>query len=298
MSETPVVIPIDQHPSVGNMFTPNYLQTPDAKRLPIIGDMRDYIMDFWKTPPSPLEESIIKRYTEAVQTTRLNIIGGSSEVRALMQQIIEQNPGLTNLLRFSLVGDIWMSPYYVVARPTGTNKEGPFLADRQGARILKALGYILPSGYAMVYTNAPSFYRPILISLPAIEDQAGLKTARDIRKLYPEDDIKTFTERIPQLFQEYKLHDTIEVIAHEIGHHIYAFGIPQEMRRIWKSITEHYGPVTQYAGEHISDFNLYLDENFAEALSLYLTNPKALQNQFPSAFEFIKNLLQLFDTTD
>ena len=297
MMETPVIIPIDQHPSVDNMFTPDYLQTPDAARLPIIGDMHDYIMDFWNIPPSPLDESTITRYIEAVQTTRLNIIDGPSRVRELMKQIIERNPGLTNLLRFSLVGDIWMSPYYVVARPTGTNKEGPFLADRQGARILKALDYILPLGYAMVYTNAPSFYRPILISLPAIEDQAGLKTARDIRNLYPENDIKTFTERIPQLFQEYKLHDTIKVIAHEIGHHIYAFGIPREMREAWKSITEHYGPVTKYAGEHISDLNLYLDENFAEAFALYLTNPKALRNQFPSTFKFIKNLLQLFDTT-
>lgn len=77
--------------------------------------------------------------------------------------------------------------------------------------------------------------------------------------------------------------------AHEVGHHLYAYQtLGTSIRKKWEDIVHREWNITQYA-KACGDENGYnYDENFAEAVALYVTCAEYLRDNYPSAFEFVR----------
>lgn len=78
-------------------------------------------------------------------------------------------------------------------------------------------------------------------------------------------------------------------ISHEIAHNMYAYLIfGTELEKKWKDLVDEYGNVTSYAEKYFKKRGtLDYDENFAESMRLYTTQPAYLRAHYPKYHDFI-----------
>ena len=83
-------------------------------------------------------------------------------------------------------------------------------------------------------------------------------------------------------------------IAHELGH-AWDNNLSKITNRggaYYKVAEEEGGFVTSYARKGYEKFRTYYSEDLAEAMELYVTEPKKLKRNFPKRYEFIKNMFE------
>ena len=86
---------------------------------------------------------------------------------------------------------------------------------------------------------------------------------------------------VPKLYK-------IGIVPHEIWHSLYALKIKRKvLEKNRKTITDNNFPVTAYVKMYKLWSSIYYEENFTEALRIYLTNTIYLQKNYPEIHNFI-----------